>query len=308
MMQEFEKAISDFDEAIRLNPKLALAYHQRGLAWGESREYDKAITDFNEAIRLTPQYFDNYIYRGHAWVAKSQFDKAIADFSKAINLNPQDARAYQSRAFAWYATRDYDKAIADYDQAVRLIPGDDTTYDGRGWAWQNKRDFDKAIADFTEAIRLDPKGMRHYFGRAFALFLSNRAGVANDVKTALDLGWREPLSFYAALLGHFSARRLAQGDQARSFLNDAATRCTVSDWPYPIVKYLRGEIDEAKLLAAAIDNDKLTEAHCYVALNLLQDGQKDSALTHARWVRDHGNPRFLEHAIALAELDRLNGR
>ena len=52
---EYDTAIADYDDAIRLNPKDALAYNNRGSAWNAKTEYDKAIVDFNEAIRLDPK-------------------------------------------------------------------------------------------------------------------------------------------------------------------------------------------------------------------------------------------------------------
>ena len=42
-------------EAIRLEPKSALAYNNRGVAWSVKKDYDRAIADFTEAIRLDPK-------------------------------------------------------------------------------------------------------------------------------------------------------------------------------------------------------------------------------------------------------------
>ena len=51
---EYDRAISDFTEAIRLDPKLASAYYNRGIAYENKGEHDKAIADYTEAIRLEP--------------------------------------------------------------------------------------------------------------------------------------------------------------------------------------------------------------------------------------------------------------
>ena len=91
-------------------------------------------------------------------------------------------------------------------------------------------------------------------------------------------------------------------------VDDAAARCDTSAWPYPVVKYLRGEIDEAKLLATATDVEKMTEARCYLGLKLIQQKQKEAALVHLYWVTEHGDPSFLEYTVAQAEIDRLTGR
>ena len=49
---EYDNAFSDIEEAIRLNPQLACAYHIRGKLWQVWHMYGKARTDFSEAIRL----------------------------------------------------------------------------------------------------------------------------------------------------------------------------------------------------------------------------------------------------------------
>jgi tetratricopeptide (TPR) repeat protein len=50
-----DKAIADYTEAIRLAPKCAEAYTNRGISYYEKGEQDKAIADYTEAIRLDPK-------------------------------------------------------------------------------------------------------------------------------------------------------------------------------------------------------------------------------------------------------------
>ena len=99
-----------------------MAYNNRGDAWDAKEEYDKAIADYNEAIRLDPKYAVAYNNRGAAWCAKKEYDKAIADYDEAIRLDPKYATAYNDRGGAWYDKEEYDKAIADFDEAIRLDP------------------------------------------------------------------------------------------------------------------------------------------------------------------------------------------
>ena len=71
--------------------------YNRGDAWAAKKEYDKAIADFNEAIRLDPKLALAFTDRGNAWRAKKEYDKAIADFNEVIRLDPKNAWAYNSR-------------------------------------------------------------------------------------------------------------------------------------------------------------------------------------------------------------------
>jgi tetratricopeptide (TPR) repeat protein len=52
---DFAHAIADYDEAIRLNPKEAYSYQNRGAAKQALGELDGALADINQAIRLIPR-------------------------------------------------------------------------------------------------------------------------------------------------------------------------------------------------------------------------------------------------------------
>ena len=55
--------------------------------------YDKAITDYSEAIRLNPEFRRWDYNRGMCYSLKGDHDKAIADCTEAIRLDPKDAQA-----------------------------------------------------------------------------------------------------------------------------------------------------------------------------------------------------------------------
>ena len=52
--KDFDQALSDYSEAIRLDPNYAHAYLNRGVMLADKRELDRAIVDFAAAIRLDP--------------------------------------------------------------------------------------------------------------------------------------------------------------------------------------------------------------------------------------------------------------
>jgi tetratricopeptide (TPR) repeat protein len=162
------RAIADYDEAIRLDPKNAKAYYNRGASYYDKGELDRAITDYGEAIRLDPKHADTYVNRGLAYDRKGEHDRAIADYDEAIRLGPKDAPTYYNRGLAYYRKGEHDRAIADYDEAIRLDPKDADTYVNRGVAYDSKGEFDRAITEFGEAIRLDAKKAKAYYNRGVA--------------------------------------------------------------------------------------------------------------------------------------------
>ena len=63
-----------------------MAYNNRGLAYYYKGDYDRAIQDYDEAIRLNPNFAPAYYNRGLACRQKSQKKQAIADFRKVLEL------------------------------------------------------------------------------------------------------------------------------------------------------------------------------------------------------------------------------
>jgi len=202
-----DKALSDYAEAIRLNPDDALAYNNRGILWRELNDVDHAIADFDEAIRRNPQprsdvarqgFVNVYTNRGLAWHAKGDLERAVADYDKAIDIDPNDKVARDHRGKLHLTRSDYAKAIPDLDMSVQLEPKQARTYYLRGMAryyqylsgseWIKKEDLDGAIADFTQALALDPSDAIARWLRAMAKETSgDRDGAIADLIEASRL-------------------------------------------------------------------------------------------------------------------------
>jgi tetratricopeptide (TPR) repeat protein len=180
---DYDKAIADYTEAIRLDPKLKEAYEKRAALYKEHKgDYGKAIADYTEVIRLDPDDM-KYFNRAEAYEHKGDHDKAIADYTEAIRLGQKDGLDaglfYNFRARAYAKKGEHDKAIADCTEAIRLdslhpvsalffrvYPLD--MYYTRGRAYASKGELDKAIADYTSYIRLELRDADIYAARAAA--------------------------------------------------------------------------------------------------------------------------------------------
>jgi tetratricopeptide (TPR) repeat protein len=133
---EHERAIADFDEAIRLDPKKPLAYLGRAGARAyliriqikadpRAQIKDKVnqqIADYSLAINLDPTLAGVYVARGVTYMQHSDnTDAAIADFSKAIELKPDWSGVYQDRGDMYVKQKKYKEALADYRTNLKLV-------------------------------------------------------------------------------------------------------------------------------------------------------------------------------------------
>ena len=230
---DYDKAFADYDEAIRLDPKDALAYNNRGRAYESKGDYEKAIADYDEAIRLDPKDAPAYNNHGNAHLAKGDYDKATVDYDEAIRVDPKFAFAYDHRGIAYAAKGDRDKAIADYDEAIRLNPKSALAYYNRGITHDTKGDHDKAIADFDEAIRVNPKFAFAYINPGIAYEANgdyNKAIADYDEAIRLNPKGAGAYNELAWLLGTCIQASFRNGKRAVEYATKA---CELSEWKDP---------------------------------------------------------------------------
>jgi tetratricopeptide (TPR) repeat protein len=193
---DYDRAIADYAQVIRLDPKHAFAYSYRGSAYRHKGEYDRALADFDQAIKLDPKSVYAYNNRGNVYFLKGEYDRAIADYDQVIRLDPKHAAAYNNRGNAYFDKRDYDRAIADYDQTIRLDPLYTAAYAGRGLAYEEKGDEARARADFIGALAVPQKDSNgkwaHDTARARLAALANRPPTSRDPQGTLAPQMSEP--------------------------------------------------------------------------------------------------------------------
>jgi tetratricopeptide (TPR) repeat protein len=93
MIAYCDRAIADYDQAIRLDPGNAELYRYRGLARTMRGDLDAAISDLTEAIRRDPRGIGFFVDRGRAYAKKGNLARAIADFEEALRIDPGDVDA-----------------------------------------------------------------------------------------------------------------------------------------------------------------------------------------------------------------------
>jgi tetratricopeptide (TPR) repeat protein len=165
---QWDKAIADYNQAIRIDPENFNANYNRGLAYTALEQWDKAITDYTRAIRINPKYIKAYSNRSVAYNNLGQWDKSIADCSIAIGIDPDYKETYSNRGIAYCNLGQWNKAIADYAKAIELDPNYATACYNLGVAHYNLEQIDKAIEDFTRALAIDPKYTDAYYNRGLA--------------------------------------------------------------------------------------------------------------------------------------------
>ena len=186
---EVHLAIQDYTDAILYNPGLATAYCNRGFMRVLQGDADGALEDCNEAIRLQPRFGVAYCNRGMAYRKKDKIEKAIEDYTMAIELEPHLPSAYTNRSDAYILQGKFDAAIRDSTEAIRLQADNYAAYNNRSGAYYSKGDYDNTIRDLGEVIRIRPDLAKVYKTRAIVFLQDGKyAKGISDLQKYLDVG------------------------------------------------------------------------------------------------------------------------
>ena len=234
--RNYARALEHYTEALRLNPRLAEAYNNRGNVYNIMSEPDCAIKDFTKAIQLKPDYADAYNNRGNAYDKKGDFDRAIENFTKAIQLKPDLVEAYYNLGGAYFNKDDFDRAVGGYTKAINLKPDYTEAYYNRGVAYHNKGEVDLALGEYTTAINLNPNYANAYNNRGVAYYgKGDYKKAIMDFNRAIDLRSDDAKTYYS--------RGDAYGDigEFDKAIKDYNTAIGLNP-RFAIVYYKRGEV------------------------------------------------------------------
>jgi len=196
--EDYTKAASAFQEALRLKRDDARAWNWLGSTYHHQGKPADAMTAFLEAVRIDPAAADPWASLGDVYREQQQFEQAITAYRTAVQLNPEDRFAWRSlinvcrdrgqigeavRALSdslrvrpdiartWSTFGDLlldqgrgSEAITAYHEAIRREPGNAVTWVSLGRAHEDQGQIPRAITAYHEAIRLQPKDAHTWYG------------------------------------------------------------------------------------------------------------------------------------------------
>jgi Flp pilus assembly protein TadD len=166
--QHYDEAIGAYREAVRLDPRNALAHYGLGVAYSRTGQDEQAMAAYREAIRLQPDHADTHYGLGVVAERQGHDAEAIAAYRAVIRLRPDDAMAYYGLGVVSGRQGQDESAVSAYREAIRLNPSLAGAYYNLGMLYARMGQDDQAIAAYREAIRLQPTDALAHYGLGVA--------------------------------------------------------------------------------------------------------------------------------------------
>jgi tetratricopeptide (TPR) repeat protein len=153
-----------WSRVLQFEPRNTEAYNNRASYYYDQGEYQKALADYDAAIRLPPllgqahaakrrsAYFND---RAITYVGLGRYAEALSDEDQAVQLRPTEASYYFNRGIVYFLAGRYVEARDDFDRAITAAPVANPTYfQQRGMAYRRLGMEDKARVDLKQAEML----------------------------------------------------------------------------------------------------------------------------------------------------------
>ena len=162
--QEWEKALTCYQKAIKLNPNMAGIYRNLAKVWGKLGKEDEAAKCWYRALTLEPQSANaqKHYELGDIFLKQKQLEEAIACYRRALELEPAHAQAYFRLGEILQSRGRTTEASACFRQAIRYNNSTLSYYYRLGQILVQEQQFDEAIAYYQKAIQLEPKRWQTY--------------------------------------------------------------------------------------------------------------------------------------------------
>jgi serine/threonine protein kinase/Flp pilus assembly protein TadD len=183
-----DQAITEFQQALRLDPDYALAhaglgraYWSKYLATKDRSWIDQAWQECSRAIELGPQLSDPHVTLALLSSGTGKYEEAIREAKQAIQIDPNNDRGYSELARALDATGQTDAAEVTLKKAISIRPDYWYNYARLGFFYGQHTRYKEAETQFQRVIELVPDNPAGYTNLAAIYHLEGRESDAEKM-------------------------------------------------------------------------------------------------------------------------------
>ncbi|MBK8845191.1 MAG: tetratricopeptide repeat protein [Bacteroidetes bacterium] len=152
----WKDSITFWSDVIKQDSKVPIAYNNRGNEYKSKNDFEKAIPDLKEAIRLKKDYLEPYIILGDIYRTQGKSQEAMENLNYALKLKPNSPQALVNRGIVYCVLGNIEEGKKDFDKAIEYKKEMFEAYGNRGNYYAIKRDYPTAIQNYEQAIRINP--------------------------------------------------------------------------------------------------------------------------------------------------------
>jgi len=151
---QYEEAVTQYSEALRLDPNLAKAHNNLGNAFLAQGKYEEAVNQYNEALRLNPDLAEAHHNLADIYLRQGKYDEAIRQYGETLRLDPNVVEAHYNLGSVLFLQGQYQQAANQYNEVLRLDPNLAEAHYNLGEAYFMVGNRDLALKEYETFKRL----------------------------------------------------------------------------------------------------------------------------------------------------------
>jgi TolB-like protein/Flp pilus assembly protein TadD len=242
--KDYETAIADYSEAVRLDPEYALAFAYRSIMWSNyamlaygtyakgatiAEDDERALADARQALTLAPELAESHLALGVFFTKRAlDFASAKAEFERAVALAPGNADVLGAYGSFAVLTGHTDAGIAAARRAVRLDPLNPISHYNFGGSLFLARRYAESVAAYSDVLALNPPEPDSPGLRGLAYY---GLGDLRNARASCEAGSDNDATQTCLALTYHRLARYADAEAQLTKLKAAAAR-----WAYPCAR------------------------------------------------------------------------
>jgi tetratricopeptide (TPR) repeat protein len=163
-----EEAMSCFDQALAIDPRIAEAWNNKGKALADLGRPEEAISCYEQALAIDARLAAVWNNKAISLADLGRRAEAINCYDQALAIDPRYALAWNSKGSALHVLGRREEAIGCYDQALAIDPRFAQAWYNKGAALAAIGRFAEAIGCFDQALAINPRLAQAWYNKALA--------------------------------------------------------------------------------------------------------------------------------------------
>ncbi len=182
-------ALRSYTTAMEQYPENTRFISSRANLYLRLENYEKAVADYSDIIRITPDDMDAYAYRGYAYSKMKELDKAKADLKLVLSKEPMNYMASLGMVIIEQQMRHETNAMTQANVLINKFSDMAEPYSIRAEIEAEAGQTELAVIDLDKAVELGPANKNYVLKRArLYLTLGKKRQARRDFEKAIELG------------------------------------------------------------------------------------------------------------------------
>lgn len=163
-LNDYERAVLEYEKALGLNPRVVEAYNGIGIAYTMLKRYPQAIKSQEKALALNPEFANAHASLGLIYLIQENYELAIHHYRQSISLSVNnsenrnlsvEAESYKKIGQILMSQQSYSDAISAYQASIAINPNDAELYYNIGISYANIEKYSDALSSLNKALEIE---------------------------------------------------------------------------------------------------------------------------------------------------------